>query len=52
MVLLCSANCRAQDTALLMVYFGTTYDETRAKTIDAINEKATQAFPQMKVREA
>lgn len=51
-VLLCSATCRAQDTALLMVHFGTTYDETRAKTIDAINEKATQAFPQLKVREA
>ena len=52
LVLLCSANCRAQDTALLMVHFGTTYDETRAKTIDAINEKAVKAFPQLKVREA
>ena len=40
LVFLCSATCRAQDTALLMVHFGTTYDETRAKTIDAINEKA------------
>ena len=52
LVLLCSVNCRAQDTALLMVHFGTTYDETRAKTIDAINEKAVKAFPQLKVREA
>ena len=52
LVLLCSAPCWAQDTALLMVHFGTTYDETRAKTIDAINEKAVKAFPQMKVREA
>lgn len=52
LVLLCSAPCRAQDTALLMVHFGTTYDETRAKTIDAINEKAVKAFPQLKVREA
>ena len=52
LVLLCSVNCRAQDTALLMVHFGTTYDDTRAKTIDAMNEKATKAFPQLKVREA
>lgn len=52
LVLLCSAPCWAQDTALLMVHFGTTYDETRAKTIDAINEKAVKAFPQLKVREA
>ena len=52
LVLLRSAPCWAQDTALLMVHFGTTYDETRAKTIDAINEKAVKAFPQLKVREA
>ena len=26
--------------ALLMVHFGTTYDDTRTKTIDAINAKA------------
>ena len=35
-----------------MVHFGTTYDDTRQKTIDAINAKAQAAFPQMKVREA
>ena len=56
LVFLCSATCWAQDTAskqgLLMVHFGTTYDATRAKTIDAINEKAAQAFPGMIVREA
>ena len=52
LVLLCSVNCRAQDTSLLMVHFGTTYDETRQKTIDAINEKARTAFPKMKVSEA
>ena len=52
LVFLCSASCRAQDTSLLMVHFGTTYDDTRQKTIDAINEKAVKAFPQMKVREA
>ena len=56
LVFLCAATCRAQDTvseqALLMVHFGTTYDDTRQKTIDAINAKAQTAFPQMKVREA
>ena len=52
LVLLCSAYCRAQDTSLLMVHFGTTYDDTRRNTIDAINEKAHKAFPTMTVREA
>ena len=52
LVFLCSAACQAQDTALLMVHFGTTYDETREKTIDAINEKAVKTFPQYRVCEA
>lgn len=38
--------------ALLMVHFGTTYDETRALTIDAINHKAKEAFPQFDIHEA
>lgn len=38
--------------ALLMVHFGTTYDDTRALTIDAINRKAQEAFKDMEVREA
>lgn len=38
--------------ALLMVHFGTSYDETRAVTIDAINAKAKAAFPELEVREA
>lgn len=43
----------AQDKqALLLVHFGTTYDETRGKTIDAINEKARASFPELTVREA
>ena len=37
--------------ALLMVHFGTTFDETRSRTIDAINEKARKAFPNLEVRE-
>ena len=38
--------------ALLMVHFGTSYDETRTLTIDAINAKAMEAFPELEVREA
>lgn len=38
--------------ALLMVHFGTTYDDTRAKTIDVINEKARKTFPRLEVRES
>ena len=56
LMLLCAATCRAQDIssdrALLMVHFGTTYDDTRQKTIDAINQKAREAYPKMAVREA
>lgn len=39
-------------SALLMVHFGTTYDDTRALTIDAINAAAAEAFPDMAVVEA
>ena len=38
--------------ALLMVHFGTTHDDTRALTIDAINAKAQEAFPELKFQEA
>ena len=38
--------------ALLMVHFGTTYDDTRALTINAINAKAAEAFPDMRIEEA
>lgn len=38
--------------ALLMVHFGTTYNDTRSKTIDAINKKAKAMFPQLEVRES
>ena len=41
-----------EKAALLMVHFGTTYDETRSKTIDAINQKAKVLFPQLEVRES
>lgn len=30
--------------AVLMVHFGSTYDETRAKTYDALNEAIRQIF--------
>lgn len=38
--------------ALLMVHFGTTHGDTRTLTIDAINQKAREQFPQMEIREA
>lgn len=38
--------------ALLMVHFGTTHDDTRALTIDAINRKASEVFKGMELREA
>ena len=38
--------------AVLMVHFGTTYDGTRALTIDAINEKVKGCYPGVEVREA
>lgn len=42
----------AAPMALLMVHFGTSYDETRALTIDAVNALARATFPEMEVREA
>ena len=38
--------------AILMVHFGTTHDDTRTLTIDAINKKAQETFPNIEVREA
>ena len=52
-LLLSTAIANAQEkTALLMVHFGTTYDETRTKTIEAINAKARTCFPKLEFREA
>ena len=47
-----TASAQENKTARLMVHFGTTYDETRSKTIDAINAKAAQTFPELTLREA
>ncbi len=47
-----TASAQENKIALLMVHFGTTYDETRSKTIDAINAKAAQTFPELTLREA
>ena len=41
-----------EKTALLMVHFGTSYDETRVKTIDVVNAKVCEAFPEYTFREA
>lgn len=38
--------------AILMVHFGTTFDDTRSVTIDAINSKVRAAFPDFDVFEA
>ena len=38
--------------AVLMVHFGTSYDDTRAATIDAINAKISEAFPELRFEEA
>ena len=49
--LLCSILPAQESTALLMVHFGTTYDDTRTQTIDAINAKARQTFPGLTIAE-
>ena len=38
--------------AILIIHFGTTHDDTRVLTIDAINAKMKEAFPGIEVREA
>lgn len=38
--------------AIVMVYFGTTHDDTRALTIDRLTAQVEEAFPDFKVREA
>lgn len=38
--------------AILMVHFGTTHDDTRTLTIDAINKKVKEEYPNTEVREA
>lgn len=47
-----SQNKENERVALLMVHFGTTYDNTRALTIDAINNKVKQIFKNADVFEA
>lgn len=41
-----------EKAAILMVHFGTTFDDTRSATIDAINAKVRERFPDMQVCEA
>ena len=56
LMVLCTASVRAQDLAckgvLLMVHFGTTHDDTRTRTLDAISDRARQTFSGWTVREA
>ena len=51
-MLLCTVLHAQEHSALLLVHYGTTFADTRAKTIDAINQKAKQAFPHLAVCEA
>lgn len=43
---------KEEKAALLMVHFGTTHDDTRQLTIDAINKKVGKALPKLELREA
>lgn len=45
-------NTREEKKALLVVSFGTSYEETRAKTIGAIEREAANAYPDREVRRA
>lgn len=38
--------------AVLVVHFGTSYEDTRLKTIDVMNARIKEAFPEIEVREA
>ena len=38
--------------AVLVVHFGTTHEDTRAKTIDAVNKKIAEAFPLIEDRKS
>ena len=40
------------DKAILVVSFGTSYEETRKKTIDAIEEDIREAFPDYRIYRA
>ena len=36
--------------AILVVHFGTTHDDTRRVTLDAINERIASAYPNLELR--
>lgn len=43
---------KSDKIAILMVHFGTSHEQTRLLTIDAINKKVTQKYPGVEIREA
>lgn len=46
-------NMNSGDKAvILMIYFGTTHDDTRAKTIDALFDRVKKEYPDIEVRNA
>ncbi|MFI3303644.1 MAG: sirohydrochlorin cobaltochelatase [Rikenellaceae bacterium] len=38
--------------AILMVHFGTSHSDTRAKTIEVLNDRVAQSYPDIELREA
>lgn len=47
-----SSGREEEKTAILLVHFGTTYDDARSGTLDAFNDKVREAFPGIRVEEA
>ncbi len=43
---------KGDKVAILMVHFGTTHESTRKLTIDVLNRRVKEAYPQIEVREA
>ncbi len=43
---------KSDKVALLMVHFGTSHNDTRTKTIEALNDLARKSYPKLEFREA
>ena len=49
---LTSVSVHAQDTSIMMTYYGTANDAARAKTMEPLNAKVSQTFPKSIIAEA
>ena len=49
---LTSASLHAQETSIMMTYYGTANDAARAKTMELLNAKVSQTFPKSVIAEA